>query len=74
MFEYYLSHVDNRLRRELLAKVFVVYDSKYDYTKFTSENILKGINEVEGIETAIGYAKDTCAEKVPSSETFQHSH
>ena len=41
-----------------MAKVFVVYDSKYGNTKLTAENILEGIREVGGIETAIGYVKE----------------
>jgi flavodoxin len=40
-----------------LAKVFVVYDSKYGNTKLAAENILEGIRKVEGFETSIGYAK-----------------
>ena len=41
-----------------MAKVFVVYDSKYGNTKLAAENILEGIREVVGIETAIGYVKE----------------
>jgi flavorubredoxin len=41
-----------------LVKVFVVYDTKYGNTKLAAENILKGIKEGKGIETAIGYAKE----------------
>jgi len=41
-----------------LAIVFIVYDSKYGNTKLAAENILEGIREVEGIETAIGYVKE----------------
>lgn len=41
-----------------MTKVFVVYDSKYGNTKQAAENILAGIKEVEGIETAIGYVKE----------------
>jgi NAD(P)H dehydrogenase (quinone) len=37
-----------------LAKVFVVYDTKYGNTKLVAEMIVEGIREVEGIETAIG--------------------
>jgi menaquinone-dependent protoporphyrinogen IX oxidase len=42
----------------LLVKVFVVYDTKYGNTKLVAEHILKGLREVEGIETAIGYVKE----------------
>ena len=41
-----------------MSKVFIVYDSKYGNTKLAAENILEGIREVEGIETAIGYVKE----------------
>jgi len=47
-----------------LVKVFVVYDSKYGNTKLAAENILKGIKEVEGIEAALGYAKEVDVGKV----------
>jgi len=47
-----------------LVKVFVVYDTKYGNTKLAAENILEGIKEVEGIETAIGYAKEIDPAKV----------
>jgi flavorubredoxin len=47
-----------------LVKVFVVYDTKYGNTKLAAENILKGISEVEGFETAIGYVKEINIEKV----------
>jgi flavorubredoxin len=47
-----------------LVRVFVVYDSKYGNTKLAAESILKGISEVERIETAIGYAKEVDAGKV----------
>jgi len=42
----------------LLAKIFVVYDTKYGNTKLAAENILEGIREVEGFETSIGYVKE----------------
>jgi flavorubredoxin len=41
-----------------LVKVFVVYDTKYGNTKLAAENILEGIKEAGGVETAIGYAKE----------------
>ncbi|MGD0645892.1 MAG: flavodoxin domain-containing protein [Candidatus Bathyarchaeia archaeon] len=41
-----------------MVKVFVVYDSKYGNTKLAAESIVEGLREVEGIETAIGYAKE----------------
>ena len=47
-----------------MVKVFVIYDSKYGNTKLAAENILEGIKEVDGIETAIGYVKEIDIEKV----------
>jgi flavorubredoxin len=47
-----------------LAKVFVVYDTKYGNTKLAGENILEGIREVEGIETSIGYVNEIDVGKV----------
>ena len=44
--------------------VFVVYDSKYCNTKLAAESILKGIQSVEGVKTASGYAKEVDAKKV----------
>ena len=41
-----------------MVKVFVVYDSKYGNTKLAAENILEGIREFGGIETAIGDVKE----------------
>jgi menaquinone-dependent protoporphyrinogen IX oxidase len=38
-------------------KVFVIYDSKYGNTKLVAENILEGLKQVEGVEVAVGYAK-----------------
>jgi flavorubredoxin len=47
-----------------LAKVFVIYDTKYGNTKLAAEKILEGIREVEGFETAIGYVKEIDIGKV----------
>jgi flavorubredoxin len=47
-----------------LAKVFVIYDTKYGNTKLAAEKILEGIKEVEGFETAIGYVKEIHIGKV----------
>jgi menaquinone-dependent protoporphyrinogen IX oxidase len=47
-----------------LVRVFVVYDSKHGNTKLVAEKIVEGIKESEGIETAIGYAKEINPEKL----------
>lgn len=44
-----------------MAKVFVVYDSKYGNTKLVAENILEGIKEDGGTESVIGYVKEVDA-------------
>ena len=37
-----------------MVKVFVVYDTKYGNTKLVAEEIVEGMREEDGIETAIG--------------------
>jgi flavorubredoxin len=49
---------------DTLAKVFVIYDSKYGNTKLAAEKIVDGISEFGGIETAIGYVKEIDISKV----------
>jgi len=46
-----------------LAKVFVVYDTKYGNTKLVAEKIVEGIGEVEGIETVISDVEETDPKK-----------
>jgi flavodoxin len=46
-----------------MAKVFVVYDTKYGNTKLVAEKIIEGIGEVEGIETVIGDVGETDPKK-----------
>ena len=53
-----------------MVKVFIAYDSKYGNTKLAAENILEGIREVEGIETAIGYVKEIDVEKVADCDAI----
>jgi flavorubredoxin len=53
-----------------LVKVFVVYDTKYGNTKLAAENILEGIREFGGIETAIGYVKEIDIGKVADSDAI----
>jgi len=47
-----------------LAKVFVVYDSKYGNTKCVAEKIVEGIKEVEGIKYSISYVKQIKPEEL----------
>ncbi len=46
-----------------MAKVFVVYDTKYGNTKLVAEKIVEGMREVEGIETAISDVEETDPKK-----------
>jgi len=41
-----------------LAKVIVVYESKYGNTKLVAETIIEGMSEVEGTETALRELKE----------------
>jgi len=47
-----------------MVKVFVVYDTKYGNTKLVAEKIVEGMNEVEGIETAISDVEEVDLERV----------
>lgn len=47
-----------------MVRVIVIYDSKYGNTKLAAENIIKGISENEGVETAIGYIREIETEKL----------
>ncbi len=41
-----------------MAKVIVVYESKYGNTKLVAEKIIEGMREVEGIETFLSELKE----------------
>ena len=62
--DYREAYANKLVERSFLAKVFVIYDTKYGNTKLAAESILDGIRAAEGIETAIGYVKEIDAEKV----------
>jgi flavorubredoxin len=51
-------------------KVLIIYDSKYGNTKIVTENILVGIKQVEGIDTAICYAKDVDPQIIASYDAL----
>ena len=42
----------------LVAKVVVVYESKYGNTKLVAETIIEGMKEVSGIETVLSELKE----------------
>ena len=47
-----------------MAKVIVVYESKYGNTKLVAETIIEGMSEVEGIETVLSELKEVDLNKV----------
>lgn len=51
-------------------KIFVVYDTKYGNTKLVAEEIVKGIEDVGGIEAATGYAKEVDLKRVADSDAI----
>lgn len=48
-----------------MAKVFVVYDTKYGNTKIVAENIAAGLKEVEGMEIAISDIEKLDLDNIP---------
>jgi flavodoxin len=46
-----------------MVRIIVVYDTKYGNTKLVAEKIMEGMNEVEGIETALSDVKETDPKK-----------
>ena len=53
-----------------MVKVFVVYDTKYGNTKLVAENIVDGLKEVEGIETAISYVEEVDFDDIPDFDAI----
>jgi flavorubredoxin len=51
-------------------KIFVVYDTKYGNTKPVAEEIVKGIEDVGGIETAVIYVKEVDLERAADSDAI----
>jgi len=47
-----------------LAKVIVVYESKYGNTKLVAETIAEGMREVEGTETVVSEVKEVDLSKI----------
>jgi len=48
----------------VMAKVIVVYESKYGNTKLVAETIIEGMSKVEGIETVIKELKEVDLNKI----------
>jgi len=53
-----------------LAKVIVVYESKYGNTKLVAETIVEGMREVEGIETVLSELKEVDLNKIPDYDVI----
>jgi len=48
----------------IMAKVIVVYESKYGNTKLVAETIIEGMSKVEGIDTVIRELKEVDLNKI----------
>lgn len=53
-----------------MAKVIVVYESKYGNTKLVAETIIEGMNGVEGIEAILSELKEVDLNKVPDYDAI----
>lgn len=53
-----------------MAKVVVVYDSKYGNTKLVAETIDEGLKDVSGVETVVSYFKDFNPEQAADSDAI----
>ena len=47
-----------------MAKVIVIYESRYGNTKLVAEEIVEGMREVEGIEVALSELKEVDLDKI----------
>ena len=53
-----------------MAKVIVVYESKYGNTKLVAETLIEGMNEVEGIEAVLCELKEVDLNKIPDYDVI----
>ena len=53
-----------------MAKVIVVYESKYGNTKLVAETIVEGMREAEGIETVLRKLKEADLNKIPDYDVI----
>ncbi|UCE16890.1 MAG: flavodoxin family protein [Candidatus Bathyarchaeota archaeon] len=53
-----------------MAKVIVVYESKYGNTKLVAETIIEGMRKVEGIETVIKELKEVDFNKIANYDAI----
>jgi len=54
----------------MIAKVIVVYESKYGNTKRVAETIIEGMNEIGGIEASLSELKEVDPKKVPDYDAI----
>jgi len=53
-----------------LARVFIVYDTKYGNTKLVAEKIAEGIREVKGIETEVSDVREVDFKKMQEADAI----
>lgn len=53
-----------------MVRVFVVYDTKHGNTKIVAENIVDGLEEVEGIETALSDVEAVDPDNMPDFDVI----
>jgi menaquinone-dependent protoporphyrinogen IX oxidase len=53
-----------------LARVFIVYDTKYGNTKLVAEKIAEGMRELKGIETEVSDVKKVDLKKIDSFDAI----
>jgi len=53
-----------------LAKVIVVYETKYGNTKLVAETIIEGLKKVKGIETALSELKKVDLNEIPDYDAI----
>ena len=53
-----------------MAKVIVVYESKYGNTKLVAETIIEGMKEVKGIEPVLSELKEVDLNKIPDYDAI----
>ena len=53
-----------------MAKVLVVYESKWGNTKTVAETIVEGINQIPGIETTINKLKEVKPDRIIEFDTI----
>lgn len=53
-----------------MAKVFIIYDTKYGNTKLVAEKITEGIRQVPGIETDISDVKEVDPQKIVDADVI----